>query len=166
MHSAKIAPIRSEPVKMRKNSDAAKNISSLNGLPSTAPIFSTVSYITIPIASLKIDSPKTIAKRLTSASISLKMARTETGSVALIKLPNANDSFQENSGERLVWPTKRNKIDEVNIAIKVPKNEYANTVPKLAKNGFLFILKPESKIMGGSSKIMNKLPKCLDKFVR
>ena len=59
----------------------------------------------MPMASLKIDSPKTIAYKFTSASISLKMARTETGSVALMRLPKANDSFQENSGEISVYPT-------------------------------------------------------------
>jgi hypothetical protein len=63
---------------------------------------STVSYMTIPIASLKMASPKMIAYRFTSASISLKTASTETGSVALIRLPKAKESLQENSGERSV----------------------------------------------------------------
>jgi len=52
--------------------------------------------MTMATASLNILSPKIIAKRFSSAFISLKMARTETGSVALIKLPNAKDSFQVN----------------------------------------------------------------------
>ena len=58
--------------------------------------------MTMPIASLKIDSPNTMAYKLTSASISLKIARTDTGSVALIRLPKANDSFQVNTGDRFV----------------------------------------------------------------
>ena len=49
--------------------------------------------------------------------------------------------------------------------MKVPKKEYASTVPKLAKKHVLFILKPDSKMMGGKSRIMNRLPKCLDKLV-
>jgi len=52
--------------------------------------------MTIATASLKMLSPKMMANRLTSAFISLKIARTDTGSVALIKLPKANDSFQLN----------------------------------------------------------------------
>ena len=127
---------------------------------------STVSYITIPIASLKIDSPNTIAYRLTSASISLKMARTETGSVALIKLPKAKDSFQLKSGESGVYPTAQNRTDEVKIAMKVPKNEKASTVPKFAKKDVLFILKPDSKMIGGKSRIINRFPKCFDTFVK
>lgn len=51
------------------------------------------------------------------------MARTETGSVALIRLPKAKASFQVNSGERLVYPTSQKRIEEVNIAMKVPKKE-------------------------------------------
>jgi len=54
------------------------------------------------MASLNIDSPKTIAYKLTSASISLKMASTDTGSVALMRLPKAKESFQVKSGEREV----------------------------------------------------------------
>ena len=127
---------------------------------------STVSYITIPIASLNIDSPKTIAYKLTSASISLNMARTETGSVALIKLPKAKDSFQLKSGESGVYPTAQNRTDEVKIAMKVPKKEKASTVPKFAKKDVLFILKPDSKMIGGKSRIINIVPKCFDTFVK
>ena len=90
-----------EPKKMMKKLAVASMISSETVL-SPDPIFKTVSYMTIPIASLKMDSPKTIAYKLTSASISLNMARTDTGSVALIKLPKANESFQLKSGDRLV----------------------------------------------------------------
>ena len=50
-------------------------------------------------ASLKIDSPNTIAYKLTSASSSLKMAKTDTGSVAEIKDPKAKDSLRVNSGD-------------------------------------------------------------------
>ena len=111
-----------EPRKMTKNSPVAFSRSSDIDLLSE-PILRTVSYITSPIASLKIDSPKTMEYKLTSASISLKTASTDTGSVALIKLPKAKASFHENSGERLVWPTTQNNAEEVKIAMKVPKNE-------------------------------------------
>ena len=49
--------------------------------------------------------------------------------------------------------------------MKVPRKEYASTVPKFAKNGFLFMLKPDSNMIGGSKRIMNKLPKCFDRLV-
>lgn len=93
--------MRIEQVKIVQNSPTEASISYWIFLLSL-PILITVSYITMPIASLKIDSPKIIAYILTSASIYLKIASTETGSVALIRLPKAKDSLQENSGERLV----------------------------------------------------------------
>jgi hypothetical protein len=65
-------------------------------IPGFDPKSFTVSYITILIASLNMLSPKTIEYKLESASISLKIARTDTGSVAEIRDPNANDSFIEN----------------------------------------------------------------------
>ena len=160
-----MAPIMIEPMNMMKKSAVASKISSVT-LLSLLPILRTVSYMTIPIASLKIDSPNTMAYKLTSASISLKIARTETGSVALIRLPKAKDSFQLNSGEALVYPTAQKSKDEVKIAMNVPKKLYAKTVPKLAKNEVLFILKPDSNMMGGSRRIMNRFPKCFDKFVK
>ena len=88
-------------MKIVQNSAIEDSICSLIFL-SSLPILITVSYMTMPIASLKIDSPNMIAYRFTSASISLKIASTETGSVALIRLPKAKDSLQENSGERAV----------------------------------------------------------------
>ena len=94
------------------------------------------------------------------------MARTETGSVALIRLPKANESFQLKTGERGVYPTAQKSTDEVKIAMKVPKKEKASTVPKFAKKDVLFMLKPDSKIIGGKSRIMKRFPKCFDKFVR
>ena len=120
----------SDPIKIKRKSADAKKSSAPSDLSSTSPILSTVSYMTIPIASLKIDSPKTMAKRLTSASISLNMAITATGSVALIRLPKANDSFHVNSGERSVCPTMKNRMEEQKMAMKVPMKEYARTVPK------------------------------------
>lgn len=53
--------------------------------------------MTIATASLNIDSPKTIVYKFMSAFISLKIESTETGSVAEIKAPKANDSFNVNS---------------------------------------------------------------------
>ena len=83
-----------------------KICSAIDLSPVPCPDIMTVSYITMVIASLKMDSPNTIAYRLTFASISLKMAKTETGSVALIKLPKANESFQVKSGDAVVCPTR------------------------------------------------------------
>jgi len=95
---AETAPIRSEPKKLRKKVAHDKPIcSAMEASPSPALI--TVSYMTIEIASLKIDSPNTIAYKFGFASISLKIARTDTGSVALIKLPKAKASFHVKAGE-------------------------------------------------------------------
>jgi len=58
------------------------------------------------------------------------MAITATGSVALMRLPKANDSFHVNSGERSVCPTMKNRMEEQKMAMKVPMKEYARTVPK------------------------------------
>ena len=101
MNNAKRAPMMMDPTKITKNSPEATKISSVKVL-SFCPILSTVSYITIPMASLKIDSPKTIAYKLTSASISLKIASTDTGSVALMRLPKAKESFHVKSGDKSV----------------------------------------------------------------
>ena len=91
------APISTDPMKIKKNRPIAYRISSPKVYP-FIPSDKTVVYITIATASLKIDSPNTIAYRFSSASISLKTARTETGSVAEIKLPKAKASFHENVG--------------------------------------------------------------------
>lgn len=77
--------------------------------------------MTIATASLKILSPNTIAKRFASAFISLKIAITETGSVALIKLPNANDSFHVNFAAKSIYPNIQNIKELEKIAINVPK---------------------------------------------
>lgn len=91
-------PIKSDPPNMIANFERAPKTSPPR-LPLPRPL--TVSYATIPIASLKMLSPKTIEYRLTSASNSLKMANTATGSVAEIKLPNAKLSYRVNSGYQL-----------------------------------------------------------------
>ena len=52
------------------------------------------------------------------------------------------------------------------MAMKVPKKENMSTDPKFLKNGFFCILYPLSKIIGGSSNIINKLTKCLVIFWR
>ena len=88
-----------EPINITVNCQIARKISYPNVLSSSVPNFLTVSYITIPIASLNIDSPKTMAYRLTSASSSLKIAKTDTGSVAEISDPKAKLSFNVNSGD-------------------------------------------------------------------
>jgi hypothetical protein len=91
-------PIRSDPPKMIANFESAPKTSPPRD-PFPRPL--TVSYATIPIASLKILSPKTMEKRFSSAPSSLKMAKTATGSVAEIKLPNAKLSYRVNSGYQL-----------------------------------------------------------------
>jgi len=50
------------------------------------------------------------------------------------------------------------------MAMNVPINAYINTEPIFLKNGFLFMLYPLSKIIGGRSKIMNKFTKLSDNF--
>jgi len=101
IRSADTAPISSEPKKSIKKVAQERPIC-YPTLCSVPPEVITVSYMTIEMASLKIDSPKTIAYKLTFASISLKTAMTETGSVALIRLPNAKASYQVNSGDSAV----------------------------------------------------------------
>lgn len=98
------APINTEPTKMRIKEPVDEIISCPGVRPST-PYIITVSYMTSAIASLKIDSPNTIANRFSSAFISLKMANTETGSVAEMRLPNAKLSFHENASDQEVYPT-------------------------------------------------------------
>lgn len=118
--------------------------------------------MTILIASLNILSPKTIAYKFASAFISLKIARTETGSVAEIKEPYANDSFKLNLGLKLngvKFVEQKNITDVLTIAMKVPKKLYINTVPMFLKKGPFCMLYPLSKIIGGRRRIMNKLLK-------
>ena len=101
MSKAETAPMSREPTKMSRKRPQELKTSSPAVL-SPSPAITTVWYITIPMASLKMDSPKIMAFKSTSASISLKMAITETGSVALIRLPKAKASRHVNSGEASV----------------------------------------------------------------
>ena len=99
MRRADTAPMSNEPKKSMKKEVTEEPIC-WSMVRSASPDSITVSYMTIEIASLKIDSPKTMAYRFTLASISLKIARTDTGSVALISEPKAKASFQVNAGDR------------------------------------------------------------------
>lgn len=45
------------------------------------------------------------------------------------------------------------------IAMNVPINEYDSTDPMFLANGFFYMLYPDSKIIGGSRRIMNRLLK-------
>lgn len=47
-----------------------------------------------------------------------------------------------------------------NTAMNVPKNEYISTVPPFFMKYLLFILYPDSKIIGGKSKITKIPEKC------
>ena len=89
---AMIIPMRTEPMNTIVKFPRVEKISAV--LESVAPADITESNMTSAIASLKMDSPKTIAFRFSFASISLKMDSTDTGSVALIRLPKANASYQ------------------------------------------------------------------------
>ena len=102
---AETAPIARLPTKINKNCPTEESMS-CEMVASVWPVISTVWYMTMPIASLKMDSPKMIEYRLMSASISLNTANTLTGSVAEIKLPNAKASLKVKYGEREVCPTK------------------------------------------------------------
>jgi hypothetical protein len=109
-------------------------------------------------------SPNIMAYRSASAFISLNEARTETGSVALIRLPKANASFQVKSGLRGVYPISQNIMELLKIAIKVPMKLNIRTVPRFLKNDFLFMLYPDSKMIGGSNKIIKIPLKWPDRF--
>ena len=87
----------------------------------------------------------------------MKQAHTETGSVALIKLPNAKASCQVNFFDKFNSPNAQNMNELENTAIKVPKKLYISTDPPFFKKNFLFILYPDSKIIGGKSKT-TKIP--------
>ena len=92
IRSAAKAPIKTDPMKTTKNipNDANTSLVKLSfGFISLNDL-----YMTIAIASLNILSPKIIAYRSWSASIYLNIASTETGSVALMRLPKAKASFQ------------------------------------------------------------------------
>jgi len=54
--------------------------------------------------------------------------------------------------------------EEAKMARKVPIKLYAKIAPIFLKNGFFFILYPDSKIIGGSSRIKNNSVKCFVKF--
>ena len=85
------------------------------------------------------------------------MANTDTGSVAEIKLPKANASCQVNYYDSPISPNAHTIKLVENTAIKVPKNEYIRIEPAFFMKYFLFILYPDSKMIGGRSK-MTKMP--------
>lgn len=111
-------------------------------------------------------SPNTNEYKSISASISLNIDRIDTVSVADISEPKAKLSFNENLAfDNGVYPIIKNNIPDVNIVIKVPKNEYNIKLPMFLKNGFFFILYPDSNIIGGNNRIKNILTKWLDRLV-
>lgn len=60
--------------------------------------------------------------KVQSTFISLKIAKTATGSVAEIKEPKAKLSLAEKFGKYYTYASKqKNKLDRI-IAMKVPKN--------------------------------------------
>ena len=156
INKANTPPINNDPTNISKN----YSIPNTNDSPKDAELELddiTILYNTIATASLNILSPNIIAYKSTSASISLKIASTDTGSVALIKLPKANASYQVNFLLRCISPVAQNINELEKNAIKVPKNEYISTVPAFLKKYFLFILYPDSNIIGGS-RIITKIP--------
>ena len=88
MSNALIAPIKKLQMKMTTNEISVCKLSQ-RIVSSLKSLLLISRYMTIPIASLKIDSPKMIEYKLISAFISLKIDSTLTGSVAEIKLENA-----------------------------------------------------------------------------
>ncbi len=94
-----------------------------------------------------------------STSIYLKIARTATGSVEDIKAPKAKLSYMVKAGDRGVMPAPQNIALEASIAIKVPIKEQKKMEPMFLKKAFLSMLKPDSKIIGGSSKSIKSLTK-------
>ncbi|KAJ3429711.1 hypothetical protein M0812_25071 [Anaeramoeba flamelloides] len=113
--------------------------------------FKNVFTKTIEIASFITDSPKTLANRSWSTPIVWKMAKTETGSVALIKDPKTKQSLIL----KLVLITlilhNNNKHDEKNIVeINVPTNANNTIVAPFLKKDFLFILYPDSNMICGN----------------
>jgi hypothetical protein len=88
------------------------------------------------------------------------MASTDTGSVADIKLPKAKASYQVNFYDSPISPNAHTMKLVEKTAIKVPKNEYIRMEPAFFMKYFLFMLYPDSNMIGGSSK-MTKMPlKC------
>lgn len=72
-----------------------------------------------------------------SALSSLKMARTETGSVAEINEENAKLSQKENTGtlqpsNESLFTQKNMNVDDI-MAMKVPRNAYIKIEPMLLK---------------------------------
>jgi hypothetical protein len=63
------------------------------------------------------------------------------------------------------FPTAQNMMEELKIAMKVPMKLKARIVPMFLKNGFFFILYPDSNMMGGSNRIRKRSVKCFDRFV-
>ena len=55
--------------------------------------------------------------------------------------------------------------DEAKMARKVPMKLYAMIAPMFLKKGFFFMLNPASKMMGGSSRIMNSSVKSVVKLL-
>jgi len=100
-----------------------------------------------------------MAKRFSSAPISLKTASTETGSVAEIKDPNANDSFQVKVGQKDVWPKHQNNTELKMIDINVPAKLNNKMVPIFLKKGLFLMLYPDSKMIGGSKMIRKMFEK-------
>lgn len=94
----------------------------------------------MPIASLKILSPNTIAYKFSFASISLKIASTATGSVADMSEPNAHAYYQLNAYDMPSYPHALKNNELKMMAMNVPPNAYAITEPIFLKNGFLCML--------------------------
>ena len=91
----------------------------------------------------------------------MKMASTETGSVALMNDPKAKDSLSENSISDVILEVNQNIMLLENMARKVPMKENIMIVPMFLKNGLFCKLYPLSKIIGGRRSNMNRLTKCL-----
>ena len=101
-------------------------------------------------ASFITDSPKTSEYMLTSTFRLVKMARTVTGSVALMSDPNSRFSSRGISWHAPARPRPYISSPTTKVDTAVPTNANMQMAPKFRKNGRTCIPYPASKMMGGS----------------
>ena len=89
----------------------------------------------------------------------MKVARTETGSVAEISTPYAKDSLRVSGVLRPVVAIMYINKEVTTIAMPVPTKAYIRILPKFVKKMRRFRLYPDSKIIGGRRTRMNILKK-------
>ena len=91
-----------------------------------------------------------------SAFISLNNPKTATGSVALMRAPNAKHALNDRLVTKPVYPTAYVRKEVVIVEISVPIIANANIEPIFLKNNALSILIALSNKIGGNSMIIKK----------